>query len=410
MISIDELFLLSRQYLEHKAAPYTRRWLAEKIAKPRLTILIGQRGIGKTTLIIQALLKFASNNTTNKDILYVPCDHFLLGDYTLYEIAENFTQQGGKQIAFDEIHKYEAWSKELKSIYDTFPHLKILASGSSALEIYKGSHDLSRRAIIYPIKGFSFREYLELSLGISFPALTLQEILINHEKISSTIIKTLGHTKILPEFKRYLRIGYYPHFLETQDEEMFFVTLDQNFHITIESDLPAIYPALTGNSIRKIKQLLIFIGGMVPFTPQFKKLQTLLEIGDARTLKTYFKYLEDAGLIRQVHTASQKLHRLETPEKIYLDNTNQLFAITPHQQNPGTIRELFFLMMLSIRHQLAIPKSGDFLVDRHWLFEIGGKKKDFEQIKEEELAYLACDELEVGIHKKIPLWLFGFLY
>lgn len=409
MVNLDSLFILSQQYLS-EISKYSRAWFAKKIAKPRLCILIGQRGVGKTTLLHQALMKFAKEDLTSHEILYVPCDHFMLGNNSLYDIAETFYQQGGKFIAFDEIHKYANWSKELKSIYETFSRLKIIASGSSALEIHKGSHDLSRRAIIYHVKGFSFREYLELYLNIELPSWSLEEILENHQAYANQVIQELGEKKVLAEFKRYLRMGYYPYFLEIQDEELFFITLDQNFHATIESDLPAIYPELSGNSIRKIKQLLVFIASAVPFTAHLKRLQDLVELGDARTLKTYLKYLENAGLIRQVYTASKKLRGMEAPEKIYLDNTNQLCAISLSQQNMGTLRELFFLMMLSSRHALTIPTAGDFLVDMKYLFEIGGKKKTFEQVKAEKNAYLACDDMEIGASKKIPLWLFGFLY
>ncbi len=409
---LDELYLLSQSYIETKNQPYQRHWLQKSAFEHRLSILVGQRGVGKTTLIIQYLMDFAKGNIHSKEILYVPSDHFLLSNYALYEIAETFYQQGGKLIAFDEIHKYAQWSKELKSIYDTFPFLKIIASGSSALEIHKGSHDLSRRAIVRVIHGLSFREFIELHHHIKLPSFKLEEILENHEKICDDINTILqsADKKILAEFKYYLRFGYYPYFIELKSEELYFITLEQNLHTTIESDLPAIYPALTGNSIRKMKQLLAYIASSVPFTPNFSKLKNLVEIGDDRTIKTYFKYLEDAGLIRQMITASEKLSRIESVAKIYLNNTNQVYAISAQKGDIGSVRELFFLSMLSVDHELVLPSNGDFLVDKKFVFEIGGKKKMFQQIQNEKNGYIACDEIEKGIGKKIPLWLFGFLY
>ncbi len=407
---LDDLYSLSGKYLTQYNKNYCRQHLLESFFKARLTIIVGQRGIGKTTLIVQKLLAFTKQNILSKDILYIAADHFLVGNASLYEIAESFYQNGGKYIAFDEIHKYKTWSKELKSIYETFPKLKIIASGSSALEIHKGSHDLSRRAIVHHLYGLSFREFLELNNQFQFPSFSLETLIADHEHISHDVLSQLRNKKILNEFKHYLRVGYYPYSLEIENEELFFITLNQNFHTTIEADLPAIYPALTGNSVYKIKQLLGFVASAVPFTPNFKQLKTLLEIGDERTLKTYFKYLEDAGLIRQIIKASTKLHKLALPEKIYLNNTNQAWAMVSNQHNIGMLRELFFLTMLGVDYTLSVPKAGDFLINNTWLFEVGGKKKSFEQIKNLAHAYLACDEIEIGLKNKIPLWLFGFLY
>lgn len=410
-MNIDDLFQLSQRYIETKTKPYRRDFLKSNPFRHRFSILKGQRGIGKTTLIIQHLLDMTQNDPLSHDILYIPADHFLLSNRPLYEIAEAFNLLGGKWIAFDEIHKYENWSMELKSIYDTFPDLCLLASGSSALEIHTGSHDLSRRAIVYNISGLSFREYLEINLQEEFASYRLEEILHNHVAITTAILNRLANDKrkILNEFKEYLKTGYYPYFFELNDASLYFITLEQNVHTTLDSDLAEIHPELTGNSIRKIKQLLTFIAAHVPFTPNLQELKKTLEIGDERTLKLYFKYLEEAGLIRQLMSSSRKLHKLEIPEKIYLENTNQLYAISA-QQNVGTLREVFFANMLSYQHDITAPKKGDFLINDEFLFEIGGKNKDFTQIQKTASSYLACDDIELGINNKIPLWLFGFLY
>ena len=339
-------------------------------------------------------------------------DHFQVGGTSLYEIAEDFHTLGGKVLALDEIHKYPNWSQELKSLYDTFPKLNIVASGSSALQMHKGSHDLSRRAIKYNLFGLSFREYLELRLGIELSAYSLTEILQNHARLAGNVMDILAEKgeKVIALFHHYLACGYYPYFSELPNEELYFMTLEQNLHTTIESDLAAIHPHLSGSSINKLKQLLIFIAKAVPFTPNWNKLKDLLDIGDVRTLKTYFGYLEDAYLIRSVSKKTQKLSHLASPEKVYLDNPNQMHTLSLGDHIIGTQREIFFIDMLSLKHEVELADKGDFLIDKTYLFEVGGRKKGFEQIKNKERAYLACDEIESGAGSKIPLWLFGLLY
>jgi predicted AAA+ superfamily ATPase len=298
-----------------------------------------------TTALVQLLLKKVQGDRFDPRILYVQADHFALGNISLYEIAEQFQINGGKWLAIDEIHKYSEWSKELKSIYDTFDQLELFISGSSALEIYKGSHDLIRRSACYSMQGLSFREYLELLYQEQLASYSLEEICQDHLKIADSIIKALENNKlkVIPEFNMYLKIGYYPYFFEIKDVDAYKITLEQNFHMTIESDLAAIYPHLVGSSEKKIKQLLMFIANAVPFIPNWNKIMNILEIGDIRTVKSYFSHLKDACLINSISKASDKLARLEAPDKIYLDNTNQLFAISSKDPEKGTVRETFFL-------------------------------------------------------------------
>lgn len=408
----EELQNLSRHFLEIKNPSY-RRYLIQKTKfTHRMSIIVGQRGVGKTTTLVQALLDFVNGDRFDPRILYIQADHFLMGSISLYEIAEQFQILGGKWLVIDEIHKYPNWSQELKSIYDTFENLKILASGSSALEIHKGSHDLTRRTAIYSMQGMSLREYLELTYQMELPTYTLDEICVKHERLADEIIKKLSKhdLSIVAEFHRYLKTGYYPYFHDVKDEVIYKMTLEQNMHTTIESDLGAIYPQLTGASIQKIKKLLIFIANAVPFTPNWDHIKTALEIGDIRTLKTYFSHLEDARLIKTISKATSKFNQLESPSKVYLENSNQLHAICSDMPDKGTIRETFFLNMTSKKNKVQMPLDGDFLVDTKFLFEVGGKKKNFNQVKLHDHAYLACDEMEQGIGRKIPLWLFGFLY
>lgn len=340
-------------------------------------------------------------------------DHFVLSPYSLYEIAESFSNLGGELLCLDEIHKYESWSKELKSIHDTFPNLRIVASGSSAMEISKGSHDLSRRAIVHHLPGLSFREFIGLKTQLPFDPFQLQEIYDSHEKKARSIIQKLENRslKVLALFRDYLEYGYFPYFQEFDDVRLYYATLQQNIHYTIESDLCSVYPFLNGTSVRKISKLLSIIAGLVPFTPDLKNLKRTLEIGDERTLKTYLKYLEDSGIIRTLSKTGRGLRELEKPEKLYLDNPSQIFALSGlSRENRGTLRETFFLSMLSHGHRITIPEHGDFLIDDDSLVEVGGKGKSFSQIRNKPKSFLALDDMESGFGDKIPLWIFGFLY
>ncbi len=402
---LSKLKLASKKFLYRNNLEYKRYFIKEQKIKHRLTIITGQRGVGKTTTIAQYM---AINS--HLESLYVSMDSFLLGKLSMYEIAETFEMEGGKLLCFDEIHKYANWSQELKTIYDEFPNLQVIASGSSALEINKGSHDLSRRAHQLKMYGMSFKEYLELTLNIELKTFTLEEILSHHETIAFDMVMQFEDLdkKILPLFKQYLKTGYYPYSLSVADEEVFFDMLKQNIHISISSDLLFVYPSLDGNSIKKLKLLLSIIMESVPFVPQIEKLKNMLEIGDGRTLKEYFIKLEEAGILKLLMKSSSKgLSRLEKPEKIYLNNSNLLYIT---EANIGTVRETFFLNVLSKSHDVTYPKKGDFLVDKNYLFEIGGKNKSFKQIKDVSNFFVVADDIEVGFGNRIPLWLFGFLY
>ena len=410
---IEELFSLSQNFIRINNRGYVRYFLRTYPLNNRFSIVVGQRGVGKTTAIIQHILSSYKNDIFTNSALYIQADHFLVGGRSLYEIAEQFYNLGGEMICFDEIHKYPDWSTELKSIYDTFPKLKIVASGSSALEIYKGSHDLSRRAVVYKMFGMSFREFIGIELGINLKSAGLEDIINNHQRIAENIITAVEKKgkKILALFKSYLEYGYYPYFREYKNRELFYLTLEQNIHTTLESDLIAIYPSLSGNSIKKIKKLLMIIASSVPFTPDLKKLKTMLDVGDERTLKTYLKYLEDAGIILTVSKGGRGLRELEKPEKIYLNNPNLIHAISSRMPlEIGNMRETFFLNMAETSHKVSSPAQGDFLVNGRYTFEIGGKNKDFSQIKDIKNSFLGVDNTEIGAGNKIPLWLFGFLY
>ena len=412
---LEELFVKSRDFININNLEYKRYFIKNNQLEHRLSIIIGSRGIGKTTTVAQ----YIKDNYKENEALYVNLDDIEnTSKFTMTQIAEEFVLNGGKLLCFDEIHKYTNWSAELKNIYDRFNKLKIIATGSSALLINKGSHDLSRRAIVYNMVGMSFREYLELHYGYQFNPFSLENILSNHIDISTSIKNDIeqNNQKIIPLFKDYLKHGYYPYFLSMPNEVMFLQTLQQNINVSIESDLLSIYPKLNGNSIKKIKMLLSVIIKSVPFEPKISELKKATDIKDDRTLKDYLSKLDDAGLIKLLMQNSLSMKAFDKPEKIFLANPNLMYTKEP---NIGNLRETFFVNQLdnyyknkqSLNDQgIFSSKQGDFYCEDKYTFEVGGKNKGFNQIKDIANSYIASDDLEIGIGNKIALWLFGFLY
>jgi len=410
---LENLFIKSHQFVKNNNLVYQRYFIKEEALEHRLSIVLGARGIGKTTTIAQIMSGY------NKDkALYISLDDISNDKQSIYEIAQAFELLGGELLCFDEIHKYDNWSQELKSIYDSFPTLKVIASGSSALEIHKGSHDLSRRAIVYTMVGMSFREFLELHHGYSFESFFVIDILQNHETIAENIVSKLKkrEDKIIPLFRDYLRFGYYPYYLDMPNEVFFFQTLKQNINVSIESDLLNIYPSLNGRSIKKIKLLLSVIMQNVPFTPTISSLKRSVDVKDDRTIKEYLSHLDDAGLIKLLMKSSLAMKNLDKPEKIYLANTNLMYTTQP---DIGNVRESFFMNQLSNYYTkknaidnrgIYSAQKGDFYLEERYLIEVGGKNKTFKQIKDLPNSFLACDDIEIGYKSKVPLWLFGFLY
>lgn len=412
LTDFDHLVLLSQSQMRIHKRTYQRLQFTETPFKARFTILLGPRGVGKTTAMIQYLLNRAEGDLLQPDILYVPSDHIGLSGSSLYQIGETFALRGGKFICLDEIHKVEGWSQELKSLYDSFPELILLASGSSALEISKGGYDLSRRAQVRHVQGLSFREFLELRYDVKLPSLALSELPDRHIHYTENILETIKPIgrRILSLFHDYLRIGYFPFFLESLDESLYLTLLEQNVHTILESDILAVNPSFTGSTVRKMSRLLSVVSASVPFKPDFRALKTLLDIGDERTLKNYLRLMEKAGLLHSLTVAGKGLKTMEKPEKIYLANTNLIYALSQGRAEPGNVRETFFLSQLGYTHKVRAPGRGDFLVDGRWTFEVGGKSKGLAQIKGVPDAYLALDDIERGRGRRIPLWLLGFLY
>lgn len=407
---LDELYVNSRQFITKNNLPYKRYFIENNKLTNRLSIIQGARGVGKTVTIAQ----YASSYDL-KDVLYISLDDvFLDNRYKIIDIADEFEKNGGKLLCLDEIHKYANWSQELKNIYDKYDKLKIIVSGSSAMHIHLGSHDLSRRAVIYTMEGMSFREFLNMHHGYNFLSFSLSDILENHIEITENILKILKDNKILPLFKNYLKYGYYPYSYNMDNKEDFFKTINQSLNTSIESDLLSIYPNLSGASINKIKRLLSTIMYSVPFKPNISELQKILDIKDSRTLKEYLSYLDSAGIIKLLMANSLHYKNIEKLDKIYIANTNIMNIVNA---DIGNIRETFFFNQLSNYYNIFNnnygvygTKKGDFICEEKYIFEIGGRNKSFNQIKDIENSYLALDDIEYGYNKKIPLWIFGFLY
>lgn len=366
--------------------------------KNRLIGITGPRGTGKTTLLLQHI----KQEKMEKSTLYVSLDNIYFAQNTLSDLAHEFYLSGGTHLFLDEVHRYSSWAVEIKNIYDSYPELHIVFTGSSILEIYKAQADLSRRSVMYNLTGLSFREFLYFEDLVELPVYQLGTILSDHMAIASEVMMKL---KVLPAFRNYLQYGYYPFYKESIDA--YYDRIESIINVILENDLPAIV-TLQHVTLIKIKRLLTHIATLVPYTPNINDLSGLIET-DRKSLLIYMQYLDKAKLLLQLHSDTKRLAELAKPTKLYLDNTNLLFALSKNTQS-GTLRETFFANQLSHSHELSIPIAGDFLVNDTYLFEIGGKGKTFKQIRNVANNFVAYDDMEIGLGNKIPLWLLGLLY
>lgn len=296
----------------------------------------------------------------------------------------------------DEIHKYPDWSRELKNIYDSFPTLKIIFTGSSVLDILKGSADLSRRAIMYELQGLSFREYLNFFHQKNFQAFSIEQIIANKVKLE-------GIDHPLPLFKDYLKRGYYPFGIEKE----FHIRLSQIIVQTLDSDIPQ-YANLTISTSRKLKRLLSIVAESVPFKPNFSKISETLGVS-RNSLEDYFSYLEKAGLISQLGDSTKGIRGLGKVDKVFLDNTNMAYNLIGEAVNIGSVRETFFLNQMRLKNDVIAANHGDFLIS-DYTFEVGGKNKTKQQIKSVQQSFLVKDDIEFGYQNVLPLWAFGMNY
>jgi len=370
-----------------------KRYLYSEIAwGDRMLGIVGPRGVGKTTMLLQ----YIKENLDVNETLYVQADDIYFANHTLLELAEEFSKNRGKYLFIDEIHKYADWSQSLKSIYDYFPQMKVVFTGSSILEILKGSADLSRRALMFRLHGLSFREYLFFFHNITVETYSLQDIL-EHKTDNFPVRHPL------PLFKDYLRRGYYPFGI---NDTLFLHRLKQVIIQTLETDIP-IYANMNVATGKKLGKLLKIISESVPFKPNFTKIAAMLE-ASRNNIDDYCYYMELAGLIMQLRDMGEGIGQLGKVDKIYLDNTNLIFALT-EQQETGNIRETVFFNQMRVKNEVFRSPKADFNIN-NITFEVGGKSKSQAQIKDLKKAYIVKDDIEYGYQNILPLWAFGLNY
>ena len=389
---MNSLFEYSNQLIARVDTTFIRYSYHQMNWQNRLIGLIGPRGVGKTTLVLQ----YIKSNLNLQQTLYVTAEDFYFAKNRLTDLADDFVKSGGKYLFIDEIHKYPDWSKELKLIYDYHQDLKVVFTRSSVLDIKKGSSDLSRRAVVYTMQGLSFREYLLLFHQKQAPKFTLEEI-VNHQ----VDVPQIPHP--LPLFADYLKKGYYPY----AKEDDFGLKLQQVVNQTLEVDIPT-YAEMNMATGRKLKQLLAIVAQSAPFKPNMSKIAEMLKIS-RNNIADYLLYMEEAGMIAQLRAPTKGIRALGKVDKVYLDNTNLVYNLAEEHQNIGNVRETFFLNQLRVNHQIFSSGLGDFKMDT-MDFEIGGKNKNLKQIKNAKKGFLVKDDIERGFLNTIPLWHFGLMY
>lgn len=377
-----------------------KRFLYEEIDwNDRLIGIKGARGVGKTTLILQHIKE---NFKERERALYVSLDNLWFSTHSLNDLVDYHYMHGGTHLFIDEIHRFPQWQTVLKNLNDDYPNIHIVYTGSSMLEMDNRQGDLSRRQIVYHLPGLSFREFLEFENDIKISPHNLESLLKNHVSIASDIAAKI---KIMPLFERYLRNGYYPFYKSTHKGYDF--RLQEVIRQVIESDLPAIED-IQYSTLVKVKKMLMILTERVPHTPKMTELYKELETNREQGLKMLYA-LERGGLLALLTTRIKNYKSLSRPDKIYLNNTNLMYALSS-RVDIGTVRETFFFNQLREKNEVLMPPKGDFLVDREFLFEVGGRSKTFEQIKDIPNSFLAVDDTEIGHHNRLPLWIFGLLY
>ena len=359
----------------------------------RLIGLVGPRGVGKSTMVLQHIKEKGDTESS----LYVSADHSYFTSHTLVSLADDFVKDGGEHLYIDEVHKYDGWSREIKQIYDTHPALKVMFTGSSVLDILAGEADLSRRVVRYSMQGMSFREYLEMFHGIKTSTLSFDDI-VNGRNIE---IEGLSHP--LPVFHEYLRTGYYPF----SKEGAFFSRLDQVVEQTTEFDIPR-FSNMSFVTGRKLHRMLMILSETVPFKPEYTSLASELKVS-RNDIPDYLLLLERAGMIGQLRDQTGGMRGLGKVEKVYLDNTNIMVALRGDKADSGTMRETFFYNQTRVKTDVLSSKESDFFIDGY-TFEVGGKNKKRRQIADVPNGIVVKDDIEFASNGIVPLWAFGLMY
>jgi uncharacterized protein len=397
---MEALYLFQEQLIRASTFSFTRDFSERIEWDERLIGLVGARGVGKTTMMLQHLIQSTQNKN---ETLYITIDNLATPVESLFSLAETFYNTGGKRLYIDEIHKFPNWGIELKNIYDLLPLLKVVFSGSSILKLTAGEVDLSRRAIIYQIPGLSFREFLQISLSNQFPVYELNSIIKNHESIASSLVSQF---QPLAWFDKYKKFGFYPYFL--QSETIYGIKLNSTINYVLENEISTILKA-DMKTIQKFKRLLKIIASSVPFQPNITKLAEALELNRV-SLLTYLNLLHNAEITVSLFDSGSFYGKLSKPGKVLLLHPNLAYCLSPEIINQGSLRESFVVSQLKYKHKVELSKTADFLIDEQFIFEVGGKSKTQRQLKQTSNGYIIADDVEVGYKNKIPMWLLGFVY
>lgn len=400
MEGLDEILRIYNRRLQGTPEGF-KRYLIDKIDwRDNLIAIKGAKGTGKTTMLLQHI----KESFTDKDkALYLSLDNLWFETHSINDLIEYHYTHGGTHLFLDEVHYYPKWKTLIKNINDDYPGLHVVYTGSSMLKIDSGVADLSRRQLPYTLHGMSFREYLLYEGLAEMEPISLDLLLRDHRRIAEDILS--NGMKILPAFGEYLRYGYYPFYKSVYSG--FEIRLQQVVNHVLENDYPII-EGVEQSTIRKTKRMFMILAEQVPQTPNMSNLYNELETDRNQGLKMLYA-LEKAGLLALLSDKPKHIDKLSRPEKIFMDNSNLMYAYAM-APNIGAVRETFFLSQLAVDHSVTYPAKGDFLVDGKYLFEVGGRKKSFEQIKDVADSYLAVDDTEIGHHNRIPLWMFGLLY
>lgn len=398
---MQQLFSTFYQQLNRVPVDFTRYLYNEIHWQNRLIAIIGSRGTGKTTMLLQYIK--LNYQPYSAEVLYASLDNLWFATHSLLYLADEFAKQGGKFLYLDEVHNYMGWSREIKNIYDSHPDMKIVFTGSSLLEVYKGEADLSRRAVTYQLYGLSFREFLEYEYGIKHESVSVDDIMVNHAKLAIAIVDKI---KPLVAFNEYIRYGYFPYYKE--DKELYNLRLLTTLNTIIEVDLPAT-ERIDYYSVVKIKKLFGVLASLAPFTPNVSQLSHDIETTRV-SLLNYLYYLDKAQAIMLLSKEPFGIKQMSKPDKIYIGNTNYAFALGGEQTNIGSVRESFFMNQVRVKHSVAFSNAVDFKVSDKYNVEIGGKNKTKKQIAGLDNAFTVLDNIEVGNGNQIPLWLFGLTY
>lgn len=399
---MDSLFQIMERRLERTPMEIIRSMMEYINWDDRLISIRGSRGVGKTTLLLQYIKKNYPRGT--REALFCSLDNFYFNNHTLLDLADTFYINGGRHLLLDEVHKYPSWKQEIKEIYDTYPDMRVVVTGSSILHLIKGDVDLSRRCLPYYMPGLSLREYLRFYKNIELPIFSLEDILEKGEEISSQIRALCSPVAIL---KEYLKYGYYPFY--NGNNEDYYIRIENVINFIIEQELPLLADLKYGYT-RKIKAMLGVLATAKPFEVDISKMSKMLEL-NRETVLSYLQLLSKADVLNLLYSDVFSVKKMQKPDKIYLTNPNLLHALSFNNTDEGNMRETFVMSQLKPFHRVEYGKeAGDFVINGKWRFEIGGAKKGFSQIANIEHSYVFADNIEFVSGNRYPLWLLGFSY